>query len=134
MFVLNTLLNSFRSVLVKFCHEFRKFSVLYFRCLIFQVIGLIKLSLIALAFRLTAIGGLVAAGFGAVWVFGHLGRFFSFDIWSFREFSHLKVCSRQFCSVFGKFIHSFSSLFEISAKFCYFYYATSWFSPRNLIY
>ena len=80
-----------------------------------------------------ALQQLVASWLGFLGRSGFLGIWtaFSFDIWSFREFPYIKICFRQFCSVFGKFIHSFSSLFEISAKFCYFCHATSWLSPRK---
>ena len=71
-------------------------------------------------------------GFGAVWVFGHLGRF-SFVIWSVSEFSYFEICFDSFCSDL-KFILSFSVCLKISAKFLLFYCATSWiFTQGNLI-
>ena len=102
-------------------------SELYFRSillcfLILQFNGLVKHSLIALDFAFLQLF------LPSSWSFW--GRF-SFVIWSFREFPHFKICFASFCSDFGKFIHSFSSLFEISAKFCHFVMQLPGFSPRK---
>ena len=40
-------------------------------------------------------------GFGAVWVFGHLGRFF-FCFWSFRELSNFEICFASFVLILKK--------------------------------
>ena len=115
---------------IKFVFSFISFQSLYFRSvllcfLILQFNGLVKLSLIAFGFAFfTVVCCQVAGGFGAVWVFGHLARVF-FVIWSFREFSHFKICFASFCPDFGKFIRSFSSLFEI-------YYVTSWIFSQEI--
>ena len=72
-------------------------------------------------------------GFGAVWVFGHLGRFsFSFVIWSVREFSYFEICFASFCSDFKKFIFSFSVCLKISAKFLLFYCTTCWIFTQEI--
>ena len=104
MYVLDTLLNSFRSVLIKFVMISVNFQSCISR-LNFQAFGLVKLSLI-LWFRLTAICGFVAGDFGAVWVFGHLGRFFFRYLVISWIFLTCKSVFASFCSVLeNSFIH-----------------------------